>query len=497
MENSLFIIDKQTNIVLYGASAMGLLAYNSLKRINGYNVIGFIDLRADEIKSQVGLPVWDIHSVPFNENEKKNILIVVSVKNVFDHNNIVGKLIDLGFENFIFKPLDNINDATYNSINYNYNCIFNDENVNLKYNLKNINKIFNSNNFDFKDYALIYKENDHIVANIPLASIYCSPKQYKDEKSYLNKKPITCLYALINLYELWNGINGNIEDYLNFCISGAINTGNILGGEIKQTDSWKLNILRSRLMVYENMQNMLALDHDFFIKNCPTAYFADDLIMMNSGKNRAIFLLTKKIKYMPLCLSKDDYNRYLNMTALKRLFEYINSHKNIRIKTPIPHPYFYRINMNCEYPAFYETVVYSTIKFLSEYYNIAYSDSAQCLDIIDFLDDNGALARCLVKVFKSVTKFIEHTEFIEYHSLLDELLFTTELQYCTSFCKNRYHIGIFEQRHVDFIADMGLELCIIISEKVALFDGFTLVKKLLKIFWDTKIMEVNVYVRNR
>jgi len=47
-----FEINRKTPIIIYGAAGAGLKGYHSLKILNYYNVVGFMDKRADEIKQQ-------------------------------------------------------------------------------------------------------------------------------------------------------------------------------------------------------------------------------------------------------------------------------------------------------------------------------------------------------------------------------------------------------------------------------------------------------------
>ena len=75
-------------LILYGASSIGRLAKQTVEEL-GYNVVGFIDKRADEISSYMGLPVWKLEDVP---TECKDAAIFVSVKNVFEHEKIALKL---------------------------------------------------------------------------------------------------------------------------------------------------------------------------------------------------------------------------------------------------------------------------------------------------------------------------------------------------------------------------------------------------------------------
>ena len=99
-----YSIDKDEKLYLYGAATIGFLQHNTLSK-KGYRILGFIDRRADEIKKFCELPVFR----PDDKNLDKNITVIVSVKNVFEHSRIAKSLNDYGFSKIIYRPYNALN----------------------------------------------------------------------------------------------------------------------------------------------------------------------------------------------------------------------------------------------------------------------------------------------------------------------------------------------------------------------------------------------------
>ena len=75
--NNSFCIDRNTPIVIYGASYIGSVTGRSLIQ-KGYQVVAFIDNRAEEIGTCVGRPVYTIDV--FRTVFDNDVIIFVAVK---------------------------------------------------------------------------------------------------------------------------------------------------------------------------------------------------------------------------------------------------------------------------------------------------------------------------------------------------------------------------------------------------------------------------------
>jgi FlaA1/EpsC-like NDP-sugar epimerase len=101
----IFSWDKNTEVIIYGAATQGGLVYNNIA--DQCNVIGFFDKRSAEIKNYLGLPVYLSDTNVFSFEKKKQLLVIVAIRNIFEHGSLVNVLVILGYENILFKPADN------------------------------------------------------------------------------------------------------------------------------------------------------------------------------------------------------------------------------------------------------------------------------------------------------------------------------------------------------------------------------------------------------
>ena len=96
------ILDKSTPIVIYGCGYLGVLLLKTLESL-GLSVECGIDKRGDELESFCGKPAYSLNSATAIEDRDEKLL-VVAVKNVFEHESIAKMLNGLGFKYILYKP---------------------------------------------------------------------------------------------------------------------------------------------------------------------------------------------------------------------------------------------------------------------------------------------------------------------------------------------------------------------------------------------------------
>lgn len=333
--------EKSTPVILYGAAYSGKLVSESFaKKIN---IVAFLDKRADEIKTVNNIPVYLPQKTPFNEEQKKNFIVIICVKNVFDHKNIAKKMLTAGFlhiitfeQQEIFQMIDK-------------KCL--KLPIEVKPYRVNLRFIWN-------DMAVIKKNNRRIIARIPVPLIFTN---FENDK--WGNWPIQALYPHINLFSFYNGlvecqVNEYIDDY---CMDGAKKIGNICTSQ-----RWKQNILESRQSVFHNMDQHWQLKDSFFYDNAPTAEFHDGKFNLTAGKHRAVFLVVKGESFIPLSIAENEYIRFLNMDKAKLVMNYLEKIGIEETFFPILHPYFYTFS---SYTGF---SLYFIIKYLMSYLGKAF-----------------------------------------------------------------------------------------------------------------------------
>lgn len=434
-------ISKDTDIIIYGAAGNGMRGYHSLAGLNGYNVVGFIDKRADEIQTQYGLPVWSLDGdIPF---DKKECVVCVCIKNVFEHVSIVNNLIQKGFRYFIFKSLD-MENAELEAINRNYDKVFCDAQPDLIYELENIFELGKLKKNTYRDCAILQERENEVVAAMPFELIYTVtadwPAAMKDNEGVSNS---LALVPQISLFKLLDG-SGDTEGmsiYLNHCASTIKNSEKKYGegiGTIKDTLGWRKSIIENRTDVYNKMNESLELKYPFFVENAPLCVLGShNRLLIKSAKHRLAFFIAKKRKYMPVKLSVEAYKVILNESCAKKIQKYIDADfMGDKVKVPIQHPMFYEVQ--AEWPNFYEQFIYpAALEIAIIFQNVHVLDS---FTVYDALDDNGAAARYMNKIGFKAMCTPDQTD-VHLSGLLDELMYASV----------NYSCGIHEVKDIDIL----------------------------------------------
>lgn len=325
-------ITKETPILFYGAAAIGKLMFDKFSD-KGFTIVGFCDKRADEIQTYMDLPVWELGKIPYSASD---LVIVIAVKNVFEHDEIVKKLLSYGFDRIIFKPyLTIIGSAQPYQIKIG-NC-YDQILRNDIWDFSSVPIIEQWSAHGQKDYALISYKEDLVIAYIPVEFIFTN--NYKDEMEKWGNVNIMAFFTHIQFFGFHFGeVYGNLDDYLNeYCVYTAK-----LEKSIRITERWKENVLQNRKNIFDQMELAYEIDRDFFVRNAATAEWNKrGYFNLTSGKHRTTFLAAKHCRFIPLEISKEDYEQFLRLNCVKKIKTYL-SQKDDMQKIAIPHPYFYR-----------------------------------------------------------------------------------------------------------------------------------------------------------
>ena len=492
-----FEINRKTPIIIYGAAGAGLKGYHSLKILNYYNVVGFMDKRANEIKYQYGLPVWNIDSIlPYNKEE---LLVVVCVKNVFEHKKIANQLIENHYNNIIFKPIQILKQETevnYDAIDKNYNRIFNDANPNMKYDLEPIPLLENIEIYNYYDRAIISRNSDIVIANMPLSDIFV---KMGNQEGFLQNEHCLCnilaLVPHIGLFKFFDGKDGDIDGYLRFCISSIQNSKKMYGnggGTITVTDAWINNIIRNRRIVFDNMSVDVEIDSTFFINHAPSCCLDKQYIVMNSAKHRAAFFIVKGKKYMPIAIPSDDYEKLLNLPILQELIEFLKTNRIQELNAPIQHPYMYKYPcvMANYYDLFVNKVVFQIARIFS------HENDLRCITVEDSIIDGGSLLRCLSKIGFRVKKIISNGTERKLCNILDRLFYVPGIEYRKRF--EGAEIICCKTKEIDKIAYFNTTKILIVLGEDGYNLGnnnFILKNKMFVTIWDNKVIAGYVYLK--
>ena len=379
-EQDFFSIDVHTQIILYGAASIGCLIYEKLSRAN-YNVIAFIDKRGNEIDNLYGLPVYTLDTV----GKLQDAVVIVTVKNVFEHTRIANELIDHGFNKLIFRPYNCVigdGDEQESIINCAYDLVMENQCGEIK-----IPQSYRKSSAKVSNNAILCENDNDITVLLPISLIFCGKRNMN--KSIKSDMPILFLIPHIKFVKCVLGIEKcNTDLYVRYCESAANKID-----QFSITEAWRKNVINNRREVFVKMNHLYDVKPDFFVEQAPYVQWNEKgYFNLCSGKHRAVFLAVKGKNYLPVKMGKEDYCKWVNMDSVVRLQEYIVQNCINELNAPIENPFFYDITCNDE-QFLYRLLKVSIEKIAESIYQDAYTNTLNGKTVYLDLHDSGFFCR--------------------------------------------------------------------------------------------------------
>lgn len=343
-KNEYFQLDKSVPLILYGAATIGRLLYQYLTGQN-FRVMGFMDTRADEIGELCGLPVFSID----DDKVSRDCVIIIAVKNVFEHERIAAELQRRGYCRLIYRPYEALG-GQGNSLERELNEVY-DKIADYK-NGKEIPKIvvpmsMRAEQSRMKLSGVISESENRITVYVPVTLVYTDKKENEPEYSILFLKSHLKFVRYVLGME-----GGSPEDYLSYCMEGARKVGGF-----RITEAWKRNVVKSRAEVYAQMNHKYDLDRSFFEQQAPMAEWNAERKYFNlqSGKHRATFLAARGHNYIAVRMLKDDYRLWVQESMVLEVCKEVENVFQPGLAIPIENPYFYGYSC-CEEQFWYQLI---------------------------------------------------------------------------------------------------------------------------------------------
>ncbi len=333
----MFSINNQTRIFLYGAASIGKIVYENLKA-KDITAAGFIDKRADELEHFMERPVSKIED--FFMNELKDTVVVISVKNVFEHDAIAEKFINNGFYNLIFKPksvLENRASSDEIRVGNIYDALLDGSAIDFD----NINGTTKLAGYFYKDYAKVCEDVDDCISMIPVSLLYTNDYDPKKHKwGNVN------LYSFFTHDDFFQSLSGDLKKDSDFYVKDYCEYAAKQQGDITITDKWRQNVVANRAMIYEQMRLSLEIDPQFFYRNPATAIWNTEKQYFNltSGKHRTMFMVSQGYYYIPVRISKADYAEWVRKKQVDEIWREMQCQGMNNYEGLIAHPYFYKFS---------------------------------------------------------------------------------------------------------------------------------------------------------
>lgn len=383
---------RDKDIYIYGAGDMGKNVKNTIESC-GKSVKGFIDRRAEDYELFQGKKVFNISEIEDISN-KQDVAIILAFKNVYQHNEVAKSFQRKGFFNIVFKPLAVL-----------YQC--QDEKMEGLYLISKAHTFLTDGYLFFEgdipaieSVELNYIQKQKVINEREDKLLFYAPVEMifqGDNPTYeiLMGKNMLALYPAVTMYRGFRNADSvdlerGVREYIELVAKkSAIRFGMVVN------QKWENNLIEGRKKVYEEMKRQLSLRPSFFVENGPEVRFEKPfkLKIISSGKNRVSFLMAEGYGYIPVWISKKDYEEYINENVAEDVLKHIDEVK----LAPIPHPYFY--NAVIQAGDYAQVWLQRLGKEIGEYTYMTRKDyQFESVRVLDMLDDEGAAGRYLYNI---------------------------------------------------------------------------------------------------
>ncbi|MGI6656853.1 MAG: hypothetical protein ACOX5Z_08550 [Desulfobulbus sp.] len=326
------IITQETHFFIYGVGGDGIHTLCILSEA-GKHVAGFIDQRAAEIGSFRDQPVFTPQEA-YAANP--HAVVIITIKNVFTHQEVAGSLHAVGFRHIIFKPLAALRgagseaerriSALHDTLIVQRICIENG--AMLPQSLSNASRIF-------EDRLEVSKSEADVKAWIPSELIF----NYTQQSVVLSEINMPLFFPLVGMYRGLLADDAASKDWREDFFVYASDW--LAKNEIPLTPGRAESLLHSRIGVFHEMNRLFEANIPFFIRNAPKVNMParGRFTMESSGRNRVAFLIAKNFRFIPLSISLEAYEEWNAPAHTAPLMEYLRVHP-ARLFAPVPHPLF-------------------------------------------------------------------------------------------------------------------------------------------------------------
>lgn len=402
MTEDIFYLNKMKKYILYGVGGNALKLVK-LFQSTQYELLGFIDKRAALLQEVEGKKVWSLETIEEMREGADDIVIIITIKNVFAHTEIATCLAERGFSQIIYKPLailQGAEDVELERISKTHDTFIIDVKMPEEICLK---KFLPCTKYIYKDRLIIKALDNKLLVWVPVELIY----NYQTNDAYENINMST-LFPLLGLYRLFLGEKTTdsesdiLEDFYSYCAAWAFSNNLQIDDELKR------NWVESRRAAFEQMQKISEYDFDFFFRNAPEVTYGNKgkFYVKHSGRNRITFLIAKGYRLIPLFMARSDYEKWINEECFKKLKEQIEKDNVYKLPVIFPHPLmrdiisdfsdYYRL-VCC--PVMYEIIAYLYRKSMRDEAGNKYVDLRMVkqkkaeIHIGCCIQDEGAMSR--------------------------------------------------------------------------------------------------------
>ena len=308
----MFEICKDSKVVFYGYSQFDTVQFKYQEMYSlGYQVIGYLDQRAEEIAPYINVSCWTKEDFPYSQKERKDVVVILLLQNGRLHEGIAEGLHSYGFEKLLFIP-EKIDTLQKKQMVQKYNSFIRSEYTGLT-NIPEWDDIFGNSCRENNEFLRYEEQNCTVYVPVELLFTYeledggeeniCFAKDYQELFSVLEGKTFVC------------------DNYFEF-----------MGAD---TELKKEKLLSDRYSLYCMWEYYRQHDMEYFIEAAaivswnPKGYFT-----IIDGHHRVMYLMNKGYKKIPVSMTNENYSRWCNHIQ-KPEYEELKARC-----IPVPHPAF-------------------------------------------------------------------------------------------------------------------------------------------------------------
>ncbi len=309
-----FKFNKDALILIYGYGEAGRNLYNKLIK-KGYKVTGVVDKNANKLNIDPGVAI--IPPEELTEEHMKHI-IILTFQNILEQERIAKILYDKGADKIIY--LNRSSNSMYKKHFEAYNSLVYGEGID--------DYEFPYTHLACEDTKSLYycQTGEYIVTEVPNTIIFSATKVERNI-SALNEYNAVCELVL-------KGQTKNFDDFLRYC--------DITCGTERTIESF----LQDRVQLFDMMLKEYGQKGILFFRSSPSfaKWNSRGYFNLTDGHHRAVFL-TNMLNYtIPIKITKQDYDKWLNSEWAQKCKKYMEEHNIEKTYTPIINPGFFHID---------------------------------------------------------------------------------------------------------------------------------------------------------
>lgn len=308
-----FNIDSNSDIVIYGANQQNILLGKEMIR-QGFHVCFYIDKKASSI--QTFLPVLTLKEV-LNEKYNTNYVVIIGFQNAIHQEKVAHDLYEKGFDKLVFLPMFLETGEKSMYLRNVYQSI-------MDYHFKELNNIPQYTELLLAEPEVLYlKVSEHsVIVSLPIDILYTDTvtdtnpingEKFNEIRKCIQKKyadiPIYRMFHYFTLFKYLDTGKGNCNEYLQLQLSKE-------NPSLEEKD----RLLTDRYELYKVYESAFEQKSSFFIDSAiPVKWNKKGYFNIKDGHHRAVYLIYKGYKTVPVVISRDDWQKYYKLPLLKRL----------------------------------------------------------------------------------------------------------------------------------------------------------------------------------